>query len=508
MDDHDLMVNKLNRLIEVARGLSMVQQVPRLLEQILLGAKELTHAEGGTLYQVVPGRGLVFSIVINDKLGLRCGGEFPACSFPDVPLFLADGMPNLGNVCAYTAFRRQTVNLADAYQSEGFDFSGTKAADTRLNYRSKSFLTLPLVNHRHECMAVLQLINRLDEQGQPTAFSPDDVLIGEAMAAQASIALENQQLLSDYRNMFEAVIQVLADAVDQRSPHTGRHSRRVPLLAVEIGKAVNRNDKGPLAGTRISEDELEALRMGSLLHDVGKIAIPDRLLDKRTRLWMTGDGIELIRLRMRCLIAEQAGLKPAEGQPSVQQLEEEMAFLDRLDEQMTVVTPEDAKRLADIATHRTYTWNGGQEPVVHVAEAHALSTPAGTLTPEEKNELSQHPMRSFALLQRIPFPGALAKIPEIARNHHEWCNGKGYPLRLQKKDLDVLSRIVPLADVFEALTAPDRPYRKPATVSQAEAVMTQMGQEGHLDPDLVQIFIEQRVGYLYGQSQLESWQLA
>ena len=507
MDEQQQLAAKLEHLIEIARSLSMIQQVPRLLEQILLGAKELTHAEGGTLYRVEPQRGLVFSILINDKLGLRCGGSAPPCTLPDVPLFLPDGMPNLANVCAFAAFRRQTIALADAYESEGFDFSGTKAADASLGYRSKSFLTLPLLNHRHECLAVIQLINCLDEKGKPCAFTGEDIHLAEALAAQAAIALENQQLLADYRNMFEAVIQVLADAVDQRSPHTGRHSRRVPLLAVEIAHAVNRTEQGPLAQLKISDDEIEALRMGALLHDVGKIAIPDRLLDKKTRLWATGDDLELIRLRMRCLELQLLPEPAPANQPPAASCEEELTFLAHCDEQGTVVSPEDAVRIAKLASERCYNWQGHSQPVVTAEEAHALSTPKGTLTAEEKAELAQHPLRSFELLKRIPFPGVLARIPEIARNHHEWCNGKGYPLRLRKEELDLLSRITPLADVFEALTAPDRPYRKPATVSQAQGMMQQMAQEGHLDPDLVQVFIDQKVGFVYGKNELQTWQL-
>jgi HD-GYP domain-containing protein (c-di-GMP phosphodiesterase class II) len=507
MDNTPVSSAALDRMIEIARGLSVVQQVPRLLEKILLGAKELTSAEGGTLYSVEPGRGLVFSILVNDKLGLRCGGEAPPCTLPDVPLYLPDGQPNLANVCAYAAFRRQTVNLSDAYQSEGFDFEGTKAADRALHYRSQSFLTIPLLNHRRECLAVLQLINRLDSQGQVSRFTAEDVALAEALAAQAAISLENTQLLKDYREMFEAAIGMLADAVDQRSPFTGQHSRRMPILAVEIAHAVNRNEQGPLAGVKISDEEIEALRLGALLHDVGKIAIPDRLLDKRTRLWDTGDGIELIRLRMRCLALEVQPATPPPDQPAYETLAQEMAFLEHCDQQGTILTEEDQTRISQIAQHRRYQWEGEDLPVVSAEEAHALSTPTGTLTPEERQELNQHPLRSYELLSHIPFPGVLAKVPLIARNHHEWCNGKGYPLGLHKQDLDLLSRIVPLADVFEALTAPDRPYRKPATVAQAEAALEKMADEGHLDPDLVAIFIREKVGLSYGKAQLKPWQL-
>jgi HD-GYP domain-containing protein (c-di-GMP phosphodiesterase class II) len=504
--DSPKLVRRLDRLIEISRGLSAIQQAPRLLEQILLGAKELTQAEGGTLYLVEPKRGLVFSILINDRLQLRCGGESPPCHLPDVPLFSADGNPNLANVSAYAVFRRQTVNLKDVYDSEGFDFTGTEAADQTLGYRSKSMLTVPLLNHRRECLAVLQLINRLNDSGECTSFSQDDVHLAEALAAQAAIALENKQLLSDYQAMFEATIRVVADACDQRSPHTGRHSRRVPILAVLIAKAVNATDTGALAHVHISDEEIEALRMASLLHDVGKIAIPDRLLDKKTRLWTTGDRIDLIEARMRCVALE--GEAPSgDTQPSADVLADEVAFLRHCDEQSTVVSPADVERIQQIASTRFYRWKGERVHALTENEVEELSIPRGTLTAKEREELSQHPLHTYDLLQQIPFPGTLARVPTIARNHHEWCNGKGYPLRLRREDLDILSRIVPLADVFEALTAPDRPYRKPATVAHAEEIMKQMADEGHLDPDLVQIFISQRVGYQYGEENLLPEQL-
>ena len=513
MERYERLVQQLDRLVDLARALSVIQDEPRLLEKILEGAIELTRADGGTLYQVTPQRGLHFSILRNSSLGLRCGGTAAPCDYPDIPLSLPTGQPNLANVCAFAFHMRHTVNLADAYESEGFDFSGMRAMDQILKYRSKSFLTVPLMDHRKGCIAVLQLINRLDDKGQPSPFSLEDVHLAEALASQAAIFLTNTQLLADYQGMFEATINVLADAVDQRSPHTGRHSRRVPVLAVEIAHAVNRQSAD--RGERLTDEQIEALRLAALLHDVGKISIPDRLLDKKTRLWATLDGVDLIALRYQ-IMALQAGLLGAGQTVGAQGLglhgpvdpAEELEFLRRCDDQGTTVTPEDAQRIRRLAASRNYLDNGHPMPVITPEETEGLCTEHGTLTEADRRELSQHPMRSYELLRRIPFTGALSDIPVIARNHHEWCNGHGYPNHLNTREMDLSSRILPLADIFEALTAPDRPYRKPAKVSDAEKVLQQMADEGHLDPGLVKCFIDQRVGYIYAKDHLEPWQAA
>ena len=508
MESRERLVTTLNKLVELARALSVIQDEPRLLEQILEGAIELTRADGGTLYQVTPQRGLHFSILRNHSLQLHCGGSHPPCAYADIPLFLPTGQPNLANVCAFAYHMRQTVNLADAYDSEGFDFSGMRAMDAQLHYRSQSFLTVPLLDHRKGCIAVLQLINRVDDQGRVFAFDADDVGVAEALASQAAISLTNAQLLTDYQKMFDAAIDVLADAVDQRSPHTGRHCRRVPELAVRIAHAVNRQSE-QLQGAHLTDEQIEALRLASLLHDVGKISIADRLLDKKTRLWTTMDGLELIRLRYQVMALQRGWEKPLSSQEGERpDLQEEERFLAHCDEQGTIVSSEDAQRIHDLALTRTYVRDGKTLPVLTSVEVEDLSTTQGTLTQAERAELSLHPLRSYDLLQRIPFTGALQAVPLIARNHHEWCNGKGYPNHLKRADLDLSSRIVPLADIFEALTAPDRPYRKPMTVTQAEAVMQQMAQEGHLDLDLVRCFVEERVGYEYAKQFLEPWQAA
>jgi len=508
MDAHDTgLAARFARLIRISTSLGRIYDRKHLLEQILEAAQDLTSAEGATLY-LVKDRVLQFAVVKNNKLAIACGAHNQqACEFPAVPLFLENGEPNLANICSYAAFMRRTVRIDNAYDSE-FNFSGLQHIDESIGYHSISFLTVPLLDYQMRPKGVLQLINRMGEGGEVEPFTDDDVQLVEALSSQAAVVLENSRLLEISKQMFEALIEVVADAVDQRSPNTGRHSRRVPEIAVRLATACNRRAEFDAQRTPFSPDQIESLRLAALLHDVGKISIPDALLDKSSRLWYSSDQIELIKLRYIILQLsaqlESLGQKPDESLSP--DLSSELALLENCNNQATMVDAEARESLQKIAEQRCFQWEGATVAAISPSELYSLSTERGTLTEAEREILQSHPLRSFQLLNRIPFPEGLSQVPVIARNHHERVDGKGYPHRLNGDELDHLSLLLPLADIFEALTAPDRAYRKPLSVEDAQSVLQELAAVGHLDPDLVALFIDEGVGFDYGRSFLEEWQ--
>ena len=295
---------RLEELNEVGISSSKMKDTNRLLEAILVAAKKITNADGGTLYRVDTEKKLVhFEILRTDSLNIAMGGttgvEVP---FYPVRLFDDHGRPNNSMVVAYSVLRDETVNIADAYAAKGFDFSGTKSFDGKTGYRSESFLTVPMKNHEDEVIGVLQLINAKDRQsGATVAFSEADQRLAESLASQAAVALTNRQLINQLEGLFESFISLINAAIDDKSPYTGGHCQRVPMLTMMLAEAVNETDQGPLADFSMSEKDRYELKIAGLLHDCGKVTTPVHVVDKATKLQTIFDRIGLIDTRFEIL---------------------------------------------------------------------------------------------------------------------------------------------------------------------------------------------------------------
>jgi hypothetical protein len=294
--------------------LSKVKDTNRLLEAILVAAKKITNADGGTLYRVDADKKLVhFEILRTDSLNIAMGGttgvEVP---FYPVRLFDDEGRPNNSMVVAYSVLRDETVNIADAYAVKGFDFTGTKNFDAKTGYRSESFLTVPMKNHEDEVIGVLQLINAKDRHnGATVPFSEADQRLAESLASQAAVALTNRQLINQLEGLFESFISLLNAAIDDKAPYTGGHCQRVPMLTMMLAEAVNETDDGPLSGFRMTDKDRYELKITGLLHDCGKVTTPVHMVDKATKLQTIFDRIALVDTRFEILKrdAEIARLK-------------------------------------------------------------------------------------------------------------------------------------------------------------------------------------------------------
>src|SRR5881296_4199319 len=271
---------RLEQLNEVGAALSQEKDIDHLLEKILLAAKAITRAAGGTLYVLEPsdeGPQLRFAIMRNDSLGIAMGGT-TGSDIPYYPIHLSgkDGKPNNQMVAAYAALTGKTVNIADAYTEEGFDFSGTRNFDKKTGYRSKAFLTVPMKNHESEIIGVLQLINSIDPATSEIGpFSHSDQRLAESLASQAAIALTNRHLINQLEELFESFIELINTAIDEKSKYTGGHCQRVPVLTMMLAEAVNETTEGPLGNFNMSEKDRYELKIAGMLHDCGKVTTPE-----------------------------------------------------------------------------------------------------------------------------------------------------------------------------------------------------------------------------------------
>ena len=533
MDVHDSaqdVFRRLEQLNEIGASLSKERDINRLLERILLAAKDITHADGGTLYRTTEdGERLRFEIIRTESLHIAMGGTSGvAINFPDVPLKKTDGSHNDSMIAAYAVIHDKTVNIADAYTAAGFDFSGTRSFDQRTGYRSQSFLTVPMKDHEGEIIGVLQLINAQDPAtGKVIPFSAADQSLAESLASQAAIALTNRALISQLENLFESFIGLINLAIDEKSPYTGGHCERVPELTMMLADAVSATSEGPLANFVMSDKDRYELKIAGLLHDCGKVTTPVHVVDKATKLQTIFDRIELVGTRFEVLkrdaIIESlrrqlAATMPPDGETQrgiaadmrseIESIDADYAFLRKANIGGEAMKPEDQQRVADIAKRRKWRDPSGNfMPCLTEEEVENLAIRAGTLTQKERDTINYHIVATIKMLEPLPWPKHLQNVPEYAGGHHERMDGKGYPKGLTREKMSVQARIMGIADIFEALTARDRPYKPGMKLSQAMQIIGNFRRNGHIDPVLFDVFVRSGIFRRYAERFLEPAQI-
>lgn len=515
------------RLIEISTALSGERNSSRLFERILDAAQDITHADGGTLYLIrerEAGRPVLeFEILRNDSLGLRLGGTSGnPIELPPLPLYLEDGRPNHSNIATYTALTKKMENIEDAYFAEHLDFSGTKAFDERSGYRSKSFLTVPLVNHADEIIGVLQLLNaRHPESGVTIAFPRRLEPIVAALASSAAIALDNQILLEDHKKLLDAFIKVIAQAIDAKSAHTSAHCQRVPALTELIAQAACEAEDGPLRDFSLDESDWYELHVASWMHDCGKLATPDSVLDKATKLHLMLDGIDAVKTRFSAAMAQlelsflrEMAAAPDKADALRARLEQELAalredclFIEKANVGGEFMKPEDQARVQRIAQHKWRDHLGEEKPMLSEAEVAYLCIERGTLSHAERQKINDHMTVTVQMLESLPFPKNLKRVPEYAGGHHEKMDGSGFPRGLTREQMSWPARMMAIADIFEALTSSERPYKPPMKISQSLSILQRMKQQNHIDPDLYELFLKSRVWEKYARNYLRPEQL-
>ncbi len=522
------LLNQLERLNSIGIALSAEHDSACLLEIILQGAQELTHADGGTLYTVTDDAKLKFEIMRNQSLNVAMGGTTgKPVPFPLLPIYLADGKPNTKMVAAYSVVNCQTVNIADAYLTEGFDFSGTRKFDEAMGYRSQSFLTVPMKNHENEIIGVLQLINAIDPDSKKIIeFSDAHQRLVESLASQAAMALTNHNLVEGLRHLLESFIKLIADAIDEKSPYTGGHCQRVPELTMMLAEATIKTEVGPLKDFYMTEKEAYELKIAAWLHDCGKVTTPEYVVDKATKLETIFDRIHLIDNRFELLKAqrENAALRAAlaakqngqavdmsaleqEFKQTNQKLDDDRAFIRQINFGTEFMRPEDQQRVRDMANYK-YSLDSQQNlDFLSDNEVYNLTIAKGTLTPEERSIINNHIVVTISMLEALPYPKDLRRIPEYAGGHHERMDGKGYPKGLTREQLSIPARMMGIADIFEALTAKDRPYKKAKTLTESLTILGKMKLEGHIDPDLFDVFMREKIYLRYAEKFLDTDQI-
>ncbi len=561
------------RLIEIGIALSAEKDTNKLMETILLEAKDIGNADGGTLYIRSREDTLKFEIMRTDSLGVAMGGTTGIdITIPPLLMFKADGSPNHQQIAASAALSGDTLNIRDAYDSKEFDFSGTKAFDASNNYRSRSFLTVPLKNSQGGVIGVLQLLNAKDPAtGEVVEFSQDIQPLIEALASQAAVALDNAILIEAQENLLESFITLMARAVDAKSPYTGGHCERVPELTKMLTQAVCDTSSGPFASFNLTEEEWYELHIGAWLHDCGKVTTPEYVVDKSTKLETITDRIHEVRMRfevvkreaeIECLNkilagGDDASLR-AELETTLAAIDDDFAFIAECNLGGEFMGDELVERVRQIARrtwHRTLNDRIGiaheelrrksreperelpcEEPLLadrvdHVIEHDALIHSAdpdnpygfrievpehkynlgeiynlcisrGPLTAEERFKINDHIVQTIVMLESLPFPKHLQRVPEIAGGTMEKMDGTGYPKRLNGAEMSVPARVMAIADVFEALTAADRPYKPPKKLSESIRIMSFMVKDQHLDPELFRLFLESGVYQDYADKYL------
>lgn len=520
------LITSLEYLNEVGIALSQERDITRLLESILVAAKRITNADGGTLYRLIDDK-LNFEIVMTDSLGIKLGGTSGgAVPFYPIPLHDKDGQPNYSMIAAYAALTHKTVNITDAYTEEGFDFSGTRNFDKKTGYRSQSFLTMPMKNHEGEVIGVLQLLNARDPvTGQVITFTAEDQRLAESLASQAAIALTNRLLIGQLEALFESLIELINTAIDDKSPYTGGHCKRVPTLTMMLAEAAAATTDGPLKDFTMSDRDRYELKIAGLLHDCGKITTPVHVVDKATKLETIFDRIQLIDAKFEILLkqaridfleacasaenlgADELNSMKAAYEARCAQYIDDRNFLRRQNIGGERMSQDDQLRVDAIAGYRMQLSCGEEVPLLTDDERLNLNIPYGTLTPAEREIINYHIVATIKMLEALPWPTHLKNVPEYAGGHHERMDGKGYPKGLKRDEMSIQARIMGIADIFEALTAKDRPYKSGKTLSESIAILRKFRDGGHIDPDLFDVFLDKKIYLEYARQFLDPEQI-
>lgn len=518
--EHDLL-NILDKLNQIGISLSEEANIDALLEKILEATLDIVQADGGTLYRLTPENTLKFTIIQNKSLNIKMGGTSGVTiPFPEIPLTI-DGKANHSAIAAHCAINKACINIPDAYSEQGFDFSGAKAFDAKTGYHTKSVLAIPLINHEGNVLGVLQFINCLSKNKEVIEFNHFNEMLAESLGSQAGIALQNRLLINQLNELFEGLINLINTAIDEKSPYTGGHCLRVPELTLMLAEAAHNESNGPLAEFKMSDDDRYELKIAGMLHDCGKITTPVHVVDKATKLETIFDRIKLIETRIeiirrdkRIACLEEIAAHPERkisAEESLRKefisLDESLAFLRACNIGGERMTQEDIAKVKEI---QAITWTdqyGQTQTLLSDEELANLTIVAGTLTQAEREVINYHIVATIKLLEKLPWPQHLKRVTEYAGGHHERMDGKGYPKGLTREQMSLQARMMGIADIFEALTASDRPYKKGMRLSQSLAIMQRMKEDQHIDADLFDIFINHKLYLDYAQRYLKPEQI-
>jgi len=506
----DLQTKHIQSLTRIGVALSSVSNLDMIFDMILSEAIAFSNADAATIYKVSEdGKKLDFVIVYNKTLKLRMGGKHTPITWNSIPLFNKDGESCLSHIASNVFHKKRMLCFEDVYKTREYDISGTKAIDASNHYRSKSMLTVPLKDHENEVLGVLQVINPLDANGNITSFTNEQKVMLKSLASQAAIAMSNRKLINDLETLLMQFMQAIAKGIERKSKYSSNHITRVSLLADMIANKINNDQTGYFRQISFTPSELKELSMAGLMHDVGKIVTPEYVMDKSTKLETITDRIHLINLRFelfkKALALSRAergeekilktamgwypDMKPVNWDELISRLDSDRAFLTKVNKGGELLTDKALQQINRIRKMQ-FSFQKQKFNLLTADEVVNLQIRQGTLSPAERNTMKEHVMITWEMLSEVTFPVKFRNVALYAATHHEKLNGKGYPFGLKDEQLPLQSRILAISDIFEALTASDRPYKKGNTLSEALSILAHCAKEQEVDADLLDFILD------------------
>jgi|TARA_R110002033_G_scaffold20278_6_gene51405 HD-GYP domain-containing protein (c-di-GMP phosphodiesterase class II)/ribonuclease BN (tRNA processing enzyme) len=518
-------INKkeIKKLIDIGKSLTSEKNFDVLMEKILLGAKEFSDADGGTLYLVTEDeKRLKFQVVQTDSLSIKMGGTEGKITWPELPLYKEDGKPNEQMVAALCALDGKLINIPDVYETKDFNFEGTKKFDESTGYRTKSMLVIPMKNHEDDVIGVLQLLNKMDDDGNTITFTNEDKQLIESMASQAAVSITNNRLITELENLLDSFIKSIATAIGEKSEYTGGHINRVAEIAETLTKAIN-DDKTVFKDISFTADEIKQMSRAAWLHDIGKIVTPEYVVDKGKKLETIYDRVNTVKAKFEIVkknyelayyknISNTSSQKEKEQltiafQNKITSLEEDLDFVISCNTGGEFMEDEKIERIKEIAKEKLKI-NGEDMNLLSENEVYNLCIKKGTLTNEERDIINNHVTVSYKMLETMPFPKKLRRVPVIAGSHHKMVKGGGYSApEILDLPMTIEDKILAVADVFEALTANDRPYKKANSLNTSLKILSFMIKDQHLDRDIVKFFVDNNLHLDYANKYLSEEQM-
>ena len=500
------MTERLETLNKIGIALSSETNLTLLLESIVRETRSFTNADAGSLYLVDQDNGaLHFEVAQNDTLRKRA--DMKPDTFKPYSLALTKN-----SIAGYVAITGETLNIPDAYDlspEAGFEFN--RDFDRRNNYRTRSMLLVAMKDTEGKIIGVLQLINSIDSDGKVISFDPSIESLVSSLASQAAVAIKNAQLIKEIKAVFEALIQYSVSAIDARSPFTAGHSKGVAKYTMALARAINDTHDGPYAPVSFSTAELEELNYAAWLHDIGKIGVREWVLDKRSRLSEAETAALISRFesikasaiveteKKKLVLLQKDGGNQKKIREldrdlngRLKQIEEDLAFIKEINTSNFLDEPE-LKRLKETSKKKYLDFEGQKRGYLTDFEFENLSVRKGNLTKGEIEEIQSHVIHTENIVDKIPFKGSLKMVPLFAAGHHEMLDGSGYPKQVTSENIPLQTRIITVADIYEALIAKDRPYKRSMDPVRSLAILQEEAAKGRLDKELVRIFIEKKV---------------
>ena len=509
----DTKAKLVDDLLEIGTSLTSESNFDVLMEKIMLGAKKFTNADAGTLYLVSDNKQhLEFWVVHTDTLNIAMGGTGEKLTWPPLNIYDENGNPNKHMVAVTCALEKQLFNFEDVYDVEGFNFDGTKVFDSSTGYRTQSMLVVPMVDRSGKTIGVLQLINKKDYKGDTIPFTKQDEMIINSMGSLGAVSIHNHKLVKNLKELLETFIDTIVDTLEEKSAYTEHHVVRVATITDMIARAIS-EDNTIFKDITFTQEELKELHMAAMLHDIGKIITPEHVVDKATRLETIFDRINLIDTKFDVLRNTnyinylENKISKEKYENILQQIDDDQKFI-RECNTIGFISDEMLERIKAIGSQKIVL-NGLEQNFFTENELYNLSIRKGTLTDEERNIINNHVTVSYNMLKNLPFPDEFKNIPQIAGSHHKSVDGNsGYGAdELMGIPLSLKEKILAISDVFEALTSPERPYKKANTLNESFKIISYMVKDGHLDKEIIKFMLSSKLYLDFAKEYLNKEQI-